>query len=61
MGSEMCIRDRFYVMKKDELLDAVNIGSGKKHGALWYNAGRYIYVPMAVILCCVALFMNIAF
>ena len=51
----------FYVMKKDELLDAVNTGSGKKHGALWYNAGRYIYVPMAVILCCVALFMNIAF
>ena len=51
----------FYVMKKGELLDAVNTGSGKKHGALWYNAGRYIYVPMAVILCCVALFMNIAF
>ena len=51
----------FYVMKKDELLDAVNTGSGKKHGALWYNAGRYIYVPMAVILCCVALFMNVAF
>ena len=51
----------FYVMKKDELLTAVNTGSGKTHGALWYNAGRYIYVPMAVILCCVALFMNIAF
>ena len=50
-----------YVKKKDELLDAVNTGSGKKHGALWYNAGRYIYVPMAVILCCVALFMNVAF
>ena len=51
----------FYVMKKDELLDAVNTGSAKKHGALWYHVGRYIYVPMAVILCCVALFMNIAF
>ena len=51
----------FYVMKKDELLAAINTGSSKKHGALWYNAGRYIYVPMAVILCCVALFMNIAF
>ena len=51
----------FYVMKKDELLAAVNTGSGKTHGALWYNVGRYIYVPMAVILCCVALFMNIAF
>ena len=48
-------------MKKDELLDAVNTGSAKKHGTLWYHVGRYIYVPMAVILCCVALFMNIAF
>ncbi len=28
--------------------------------ALGY-AGRYLYVPCAVILCCVALFMQIAF
>ena len=51
----------FYVMKKDALLDAINTGSTKKRGNLWYNVGRYVYVPLAVILCCVALFMHVAF
>ena len=51
----------FYVMKKDELLTAVNTGSKKERGALWYNVGRFVYVPLAVILCCVALFMHVAF
>ncbi len=50
----------FYVMKKDELLDAVNTGSGKLRGNLWYSVGRYVYVPLAVILCCVALFMHVS-
>lgn len=51
----------FYVMKKDDLLSAVNTGAKKKHGDLWYAAGRYVYVPLAVVLCCVALFMGVAF
>ena len=51
----------FYVMKKEELLSAVNTGSGKVRGSLWYSVGRYVYVPLAVILCCVALFMHVAF
>lgn len=51
----------FYVMKKEELLAAVNTGSKKERGALWYNVGRFVYVPLAVILCCVALFMHVAF
>ena len=51
----------FYVMKKDELLDAVNTGSKKRRGTAWYSIGRYVYVPLAIILCCVALFMKIAF
>ena len=51
----------FYVMKKDELLDAVNTGSNRRRGALWYSVGRYVYVPLAVILCCVALFKHVAF
>ena len=42
------------------LLDAINTGSTKKRGDLWYNAGRYVYVPLAIILCCVALFMHVA-
>lgn len=51
----------FYVMKKDELLSAVNTGSSRKRGSLWYCVGRYVYVPFAIILCCVALFMQVAF
>lgn len=51
----------FYVMKKDALLAAINTGSGTKRGTLWYSMGRYVYVPLALILCCVALFMKVAF
>jgi len=51
----------FYVMKKEDLLEAINSGSKKKHGELWYAIGRYVYVPFALVLCCVALFMKVAF
>ena len=51
----------FYVMKKDDLLYEINKSTAKAHGKLWYFAGRYLYVPCAIILCCVALFMQIAF
>ena len=48
-------------MKKDALLEAVNTGSPKQRGTLWYSVGRYVYVPFAIILCAVALFMKVAF
>ena len=51
----------FYVMKKEDLLVAVNTGSKKARGALWYNVGRFVYVPFALVLCCVALFMHVSF
>ena len=51
----------FWVMKKDELLSAVGEGSEKHRGGLWYAVGRYIYVPLAMILCAVALILKIAF
>ena len=51
----------FYVMKKEALLGAVNTGSGRIRGKLWYCVGRYVYVPLAVILCCVALALHVAF
>ncbi len=51
----------FYVMKKEDLLAAVNTGSKKARGALWYNVGRFVYVPFALFLCCVALFMHVSF
>lgn len=51
----------FWVMKKDELLFEINKGTAKAHGNLWYLSGRFLYVPCALILSCVALFMKIAF
>ena len=51
----------FYVMKKEDLLAAVNTGSKKARGALWYNVGRFVYVPFVLVLCCVALFMHVSF
>ena len=51
----------FYVMKKEDLLAAVNTGSKKARGALWYNVGRFVYVPFALVLCCVALLMHVSF
>ena len=46
----------FYIMKKEQLMDAVGTGS-----KFWYAVGRYLYVPAALILCLVALFMKVAF
>ncbi len=51
----------FWIMKKEELFDEINKGSKKKQGNTWYYVGRYLYVPFAIILCCVALFMQVAF
>lgn len=51
----------FWIMKKDALLDEINKNVKKPHGALWYYMGKYAYVLCALILCCVALFMKIAF
>ncbi len=51
----------FWVMKKDALFEAVNGGSKKSRGAVWYFIGKYIYVPFAMILCLIALCMKIAF
>ena len=51
----------FWIMKKKDLMNEINKGTGKPLGTLWHCAGRFLYVPCALILCCVALFMKIAF
>lgn len=51
----------FWIMKKDELLQEINKGSRRKYGKIWYYTGRYCYVPLAVILCAVALILKVAF
>lgn len=51
----------FWIMKKDDLLHEINRGGGSHKGAFWYSVGRYVYVPITMILCIVALSMKIAF
>jgi len=51
----------FWVMKREDLLHEVNKGARNKHGAFWYNVGRFVYVPLAILLCLIALFKQIAF
>lgn len=51
----------FWIMKKQDLLEEINKGTAKPHGALWHNTGRFLYVFCALILCLVALFMKVAF
>jgi NSS family neurotransmitter:Na+ symporter len=51
----------FWIMKKDDLLEEINKNAPKPHGTLWHSAGRYLYVFCALILCLVALVMQVAF
>lgn len=50
----------FWVMKKEDFLFEINKGGGRQ-GGLWLAVGRSFYVPIALILCAVALSMKIAF
>ena len=51
----------FWIMKKDQFLGEINRGRNQHLGTVWYNTGRFLYVPITVILCIVALSMKIAF
>jgi NSS family neurotransmitter:Na+ symporter len=51
----------FWVMKKDDMLDEINKGAVKIQGTFWHGMGKYVYVPLVVILCLVALFKQISF
>lgn len=51
----------FWVLKKDKLIGEINLGSKKEYGDTWYNIGKFIYVPLAVILCLIAIVFKISF
>lgn len=48
-------------MKKDELLEAINRGAARPRGTFWISVGRFVYVPLAIILCAIALIGKVAF
>ena len=51
----------FWVLKKEELLDEINKNSKGKYGNIWYYAGKYVYVPLTIILCFIAIRYKISF
>lgn len=51
----------FWILDKKILLEEINRSSDKKYGNLWHYIGKYIYVPLAIILCAIALIKQIAF
>ena len=61
IGATLGALSWFWIMKREELMEEINRGAKKPSGAVWYGLGRYLYVPCAVILCCVALFLKVAF
>ena len=61
IGATMGAISWFWVMKKQDLMGQINKGTARPYGTLWHSAGRYLYVPCALILCLVALFMKVAF
>ena len=51
----------FWIMRREDLMDEVGHGAKKAPGRIWYNVGRFVYVPCAVLLCAIALFKKVAF
>lgn len=48
----------FWIMKKDDILNAVNLGASRKAGSLWHNLGRWLYVPLAALICIAGFFVG---
>ena len=51
----------FWIIKKDELLAEVNKSVEGKYGSVWYFTGKFIFVPLAVVLCFIAMRYHISF
>lgn len=51
----------FWVIKKENLLEEVNKNVGNKYGNAWYYTGKFIFVPLAIVLCFIALKYHISF
>jgi NSS family neurotransmitter:Na+ symporter len=61
IGAAMGAISWFWVMKKTDLLDEINKGAVKNQGTFWHSMGKFVFVPLVVILCLVALFKQISF
>lgn len=51
----------FWIMKKEHLLEEINKGRKTPVSNTWYLIGKFVYVPLAFILCIIALVKGISF
>lgn len=51
----------FYIAPKQWIVDAVSKGNSNTNINQWYAIGIYLYVPLAVLLCIIAVTMKISF
>jgi NSS family neurotransmitter:Na+ symporter len=61
LGATLGAISWFWIMKKDDLLEEINKGAVKLQGNFWHRMGKFVYVPLVVVLCMVALFKQISF
>lgn len=61
LGATLGAVSWFWVMRKEELMAEINKGMPRPLGTLWHAAGRFLYVPCALILCLISLILKIAF
>lgn len=51
----------FWIMKKEDLLDEINKGRETPIGTAWHRIGRFVFVPLSLIICIIALVKGISF
>lgn len=61
IGASLGAISWFWVMKKDELLKEINKSSNTTKNKLWHFIGKFIYSPLVIILCGIAILMKISF
>ena len=61
LGATLGAISWFWVLPRKTLMEAVNLGAEKPHGKVWYGLGKYLYVPLAMLLCAIALIFRVAF
>ncbi|MDL2310903.1 sodium-dependent transporter [Peptostreptococcaceae bacterium OttesenSCG-928-C18] len=41
----------FWMLKKEELLEEINLGAAKQQGNIWHAFGKFVFVPIALFVC----------
>lgn len=61
IGATLGALSWFWVLKKEDLLDEINKSARVVQGDRWHFVGKWIYTPLALLLCIIALAFKVAF